>query len=267
MISEQDSRRLSKSIASKDSAGRCSRISHSVLGNRSDSVEYSNLSSNTFTSIVEANRSEIDGATSNTLNMISTPWTTESGYSYSDLSGSRKLSKSSRVSWTNEFTSSFVAKTSTSVASDWHTATERSFSKTNLPVPMFSFLPTRQCRRWKVSPESSCSTDSSWTLRTFTSTSRSSPVYNQPLIRVKYPWSPDTVCSGPDEYPSSLDTLASRKGSRVDITTSLAEEIFYPMNYIRLTHSFDETQVIDWTRTKRIGFPIPSTANLIDAKV
>lgn len=267
MISEQDSQRIRKNTASNESKGRFSRTSQYVLEKRSDSVVYSKLSSNTCSSTVEATRSDIDGATSNTLSMVSTPWTTESSYSDLFISGSTKLSKSSRVSWTNEFTSSFIAKTSTTIASDWRTATEGSFSKTTLPVPMYSFAPARQGRRWKVSPESSCSTDSSWTLKTLSSMSQYSSLYNQPFIRVKYPWSPDTLCSDPDDYPSSLDTLASRKGSRVDMTTSITEEIFYPMNYINLTHNFDECQVIDWTRTKENGFPMYSTANLIDTRV
>lgn len=78
------------------------------------------------------------------------------------------------------------------------------------------------------------------------------------VVRAKYPWSPSSVMSGTDIYPSSLDTLTSRKGSRVTVATTATlgsgkeKGHVNPMHYVGLTDRPDN-KMLDWALSKLNG--------------
>ncbi|XP_059047802.1 uncharacterized protein LOC131843196 isoform X2 [Achroia grisella] len=96
---------------------------------------------------------------------------------------------------------------------------------------------------------------SSWTLETFTSTG---VISDSRAVKAKCSWSPSNVYSGTDIYPSSLDTLESRKVSRETLATtdafgSVRRKIdpLIPMNYVLRPNKQEYNPVLEWELIKR----------------
>lgn len=173
-------------------------------------------SSNTSSSVSASISSDISSSSSdNTLNMISTPWTTET-WSEESMVGAFETYSDPDLN-TVPYTSSSLHPVSTTASggitldinsASGNTVTilemnePRSCFSINLdPVPSECKTPIDK-RKYSGS---SYSTFDSWTVESFTSFVEYS---DSNIVKVRYPWSPSTCQSGTDIYPDSLDTLA-----------------------------------------------------------
>lgn len=185
--------------------------SSSQLDLSSRNTTLSNTSSSDFSaSISSADLSSSN--TDNTLNMISTPWTTESWSEESMAEAFETYSEPDQN--TIPYTSSSLQPVSTS--SDGITLDINSAS--GITVTILEMNEPRSCFSIKLDPVlsetktqidkrryiDSSSTLDSWTVEPFTSLMEYS---DSNIVKVRYPWSPSTCQSGTDFYPDSLDTL------------------------------------------------------------
>lgn len=201
-----------------------------------------------------ANRSDNGtNVTLNTLSMISSPWTTESGFTPMECF---TQSFSSLTTSSYNFSSSSADPQTTTASSVLSLQSFASHPTITLLSPATSYQSVQIC----VPNKQSASTVSSWTVETFTSEgiifSDNSHSRN---VGVKGPLSP--VSSGTDYYPCSSDTPVSRKGSRASISpgSSKQEEYFFPINYIKeitLNSQSDHHLGLDWSFAKKHGIPI-----------
>lgn len=199
-----------------------------------------------FTNSVDANRSDVgSNDTLNTLNMISTPWSTESGFTSSEAFSSWTTMKT-------HLSSSSVDPLTTTASSHLPSP---NFSKATItlylaPTPSDSIL-----LGLPLVKKSSLETLSSWTMETFTSKGLISE--NSQEERKRHPWGPVSI--GTDCYPSSTDTLASRKGSRISVkpASSDTKENYFPINYIKHITLNPNTHIgLDWNFAKEYGIPV-----------
>lgn len=235
-------------MVSKDSKPRSFKSKDPPSGLSLKSKRTTSLSS----ASANANRSD-DGTnvTLNTLSMISSPWTTESGFT------PLEYSSQSLLSWTTDTytsSSSSLEPMTTTASSDLQSF----ISKATITL-MQAATPCQSVRMCPPKKSSSSHSVSSWTIETYTSEglmfSDNSHSHN---VRVKHPLSP--VSSGTDYYPSSKDTLSSRKGSRNSISlVSVINEEYFPINYINHVTLNPESEThlgLDWKFAKENGIPI-----------
>ncbi|XP_028160801.1 uncharacterized protein LOC114353153 [Ostrinia furnacalis] len=235
-----------------------------------DSISDRTYSTSAFETDIETFSSTL---TENTLSMISTPWTTESwtvGTLDSNALGS------SAFSWpcSDETMSSFtdLPNTSTSYGA---VSPPLNSSKTTVTIlcgggSCSDSVPIKPLTRQNSKMQSTPDTFSSWTVETFTSSGWVSDIDSQ-VVKAKYPWSPSTTLSGTDIYPSTLDSLTSRKGSRVTIATTATfgsrkgeKGHITPMTYIGLNNAPEHNHLLNWAiEVKRI--PLSDLPNIIAA--
>ncbi|CAH0594508.1 unnamed protein product [Chrysodeixis includens] len=222
-------------------------------------------SSLSLSETAEASRSAASRSTCNTLSMVSTPWSTESWCSLSDsITDLSQLSQStSYTSWTDtlDSPSTLSVNPRSTSTTGVPTRTLASISKTTVTIYSLASTPCYNSHQMFVSPiesESERDTLSSWTLETFTSTGLISTNGPQP-VKARFPWSPATQASVSDYYPSSLDTLGSRKGSRVSIMSKPSPykmEVQYPINYLTYNTRADDQPALQWTLANENGIPV-----------
>lgn len=188
--------------------------SSSQLDLSSKNTISSNTSSSDFSASISSDLSSSN--TDNTLNMISTPWSTESWSeeSMAEACFLRGETYSKPDQNTLPYTSSSLHPVSTS--SDGITLDINSAS--GITITILEMNEPRSCFSIKLDPvlsetktqidkrryRDSSSTLDSWTVESFTSLMEYS---DSNIVKVRYPWSPSTCQSGTDIYPDSLDTL------------------------------------------------------------
>lgn len=213
----------------------------------------------------DANRAAASTTTFNTLSMISTPWSTESWYSLSDsLTDFTQLSEStSFMSWTetlDSLSTISVDPRSTSTTGV-PTRTLPSISRTTVTIYSFASTPCQNSHQIFVVPKKSKSevgTLSSWTLESYTSTGLISTNRPQP-VKANFPWSAATLASGSDYYPSSLETLESRKGSRASVMSKSSSDkmlVQNPTHHVTYNTRADDNPALDCTLSKENGIPV-----------
>lgn len=190
--------------------------------NESDtSVETnSKLMVNDWTSTRDTlSESQRDTFTEDTLNMISTPWSTESWSLRSDIKLNESLNLSSAIFYSNNTgtssTLTILPKTSSSygVSTALNTNTDSTFTLLSVMASPSDSISVRP----KINKLRSTS-HSSWTVETFTSHDDWS--LDSTKVRVNYPWSPSTALSATDKYPSTLASPTVRKVSRETLPTT-----------------------------------------------
>ncbi|KAJ8714254.1 hypothetical protein PYW08_007874 [Mythimna loreyi] len=206
------------------------------------------------TASVGANRSDAGTkATLDTLSMITTPWSTESGFSKS-----QKLSKSlstwaldldpdSSFSWTSvdPLTTTASSRLSTPVFSD---DTLTLFVASTPCHSNHLFLPLMK----SPSPRPI----DSWTTETMTREGLLS--LNSRIFNVGHAWR-SPASSATDFYPSSSTTLKSRKGSRVSLSLSISssqKKSYFPINYINHVTLSSDHPGLEWTFAKQHSRPV-----------
>ncbi|XP_047033752.1 uncharacterized protein LOC124640133 [Helicoverpa zea] len=182
-----------------------------------DSTKYSSLAlkkrySSSLSASVDADRSDIDvnlsTAVTNTLSMISTPWSTESWCSLnSTLLVSDLLEDPSCFYYTNTMTS--LDPLTTTYSSCIASRTVGTYSRTTLTLYSFATTPCISDQLYLPSVQKSSSsleTLSSWTPESVGSVQLVASGSSE--MKVQYPWSPATKNSCTDYYPNSLDTCS-----------------------------------------------------------
>ena len=210
------------------------------------------LKSHSKSSSGNANRSEASDVTLNTLSMVSTPWSTESGFT------STEWPSGSLLTWTitNTLTSNTLSTTPvTSTASRYWQSIFGNARKPMLrPDICRSFT---LCLRENKSTKPMSPPMTPWTVEMLTNEGL---VISNTLHSQVRPSPELNPISSSDYYPPSTDTLASRKGSRVSITpASSISEVYFPINYINhvtLHRPSEEHIGLDWKFAKENGIPI-----------
>ncbi|XP_026743278.1 uncharacterized protein DDB_G0271670-like [Trichoplusia ni] len=213
----------------------------------------------------DANRAASSSTTTfNTLSMISTPWSTESWYSLTDsLTDFSQLSEStSFMSWTDtlDSLSTISVDPRSTSTTGVPTRTLPSISRTTITIYSFASTPCHNSNQLFVAPKKSKSeveTLSSWTLETFTSTGLISTNRPQP-VKATFPWSAATLADGSEYYPSSLDSLESRKGSGVSVMSKSSSYKMVVQNPVNTTYNTraDDHPALDCTVAKENGIPV-----------
>lgn len=233
-------------VKSKVSKSRVSK-SHS-LSRKPGLILKTKRSTLSFTAFFDANRSDdATKATQDTLSMISTPWSTESGFT-----NSQNISET-LWSWTAEPDSFF----STTSVDPLTTTASSSLSSSVLSKGTITlFVASTPCYNHQlflpITQTPSRSTQDSWTVEMFTSPSMLSPTSR--IISVGGAWSP--ISSDTNFYPCSSDTLPSRKGSRVSVSPSITSSSeYFPTNYINHITLSEEHPGLEWIFAKQHSVP------------
>ncbi|XP_013194254.1 uncharacterized protein LOC106137868 [Amyelois transitella] len=188
--------------------------------------------------------------TEGTLSMISTPWSTD----YNSFASF----KSTPIQYTRESSETILPKSSSSVAAAL--TPDNASIKTTITlfnVPSVDTDPPRS-KMHLPKPTSkqigSKDTLSSWTIESFTS---DGIISNSQIVKPKYPWSPSTVFSGTDLYPTTVDTLVSRKGSRESWAGSGSIKLGNKMAPMNANDNKSEDDfILDGIMIKTKGVPI-----------
>ncbi|XP_030033084.1 uncharacterized protein LOC115449411 [Manduca sexta] len=210
----------------------------------------SSLFSSTYSASAVADIETVTSLTpENTLSMVSTPWSTETW-------NTDQESLDTYASWlsTDALPASSLSPEPVSTSSYGVTSPYHSSSKNTLTLLSSAITPStsRQMPLLHRMPECS-ETVSTWTMETFTSTGILSDAN---ILRVQFPWSPCTMASESELYPSSLESYESRKVSRVSVTGTPAErDSPTPMNY-NFHGKHDQDPIVDWLRVKLKGLGV-----------
>jgi hypothetical protein len=203
------------------------------------------------TSALETNaETSSSSLTEDTLNMISTPWSTES---WNDTTSDTYGTMSSLISWpSTEDTSVTVHPKSSTSYGVTTPAMNTSGATVTLLNARTPFSDSHTFRPLLKQKSSRSDTFSSWTIESFTSTGL--PATDTNVMRVNYPWSPKTVVSGTDVYPSSLESQTSQKVSRETITTTFTSSERGHIPPWELVGVHRQKPVLDWAFVKLKGF-------------
>ncbi|XP_052756710.1 mucin-5AC-like [Galleria mellonella] len=232
--------------------------------NSTKTVNYSSIEvtdTATYSTSAIANSNDMEesfaSSTDNTLSMISTPWSTESWTSLRLITGSVQPRTSSWID-TDATLTSITLQPQTSTSYGIPNSPIRAKSSTTITLIELDSIPTISHMLHPPTPTNSkteSDTLNSWSLETFTSTGI---VSDSKRVKPKYPWSPNTVYSGTDIYPSTVDTLESRKVSRETLATmdglgSAREKIdlMIPMNYVTRQTKQGYNPALEWELIKR----------------
>nr|XP_021198310.2 uncharacterized protein LOC110382145 [Helicoverpa armigera] len=196
------------------------------ISKHSRDSKYSSLAlkkrySSSLSGSVDADRSDTDvnlsTAVTNTLSMISTPWSTESWCSLNGtLLVSDLLEDPSCFYYTNTMTSLDPLTTTYSSCNPLRTV--GTYSRTTLTLYSFATTPCISDQLYLPSGQKSSTsleTLSSWTPESVGSVQLVASGSSE--MKVQYPWSPATKNSCTDYYPNSLDTCSlelERKDSK-----------------------------------------------------
>ncbi|KAL0868876.1 hypothetical protein ABMA27_007216 [Loxostege sticticalis] len=234
----------------------------SFTASEKSSITHSSDANSTYsTSAFESNVSST--LTVNTLSMISTPWSTESwNMGTLDEFDSKDAISSSIFSFSDETISisntTLLPRSTTTCGPVTPPFPSSRTTVTVLNVNSVNTISNSVKPMTRQSSKVQSETFSSWTVETFTSPGWVTEL-NSKVIKVKYPWSPNSVMSGTDIYPSSLDTLTSRKESRVTLATTATfgsrkgeQGHITPMNYIGRSNRPGGDQIMKWAQVKRI---------------
>ncbi|XP_053613465.1 uncharacterized protein LOC128676990 [Plodia interpunctella] len=208
------------------------------------------LTNITFSTSAIANvRSLRNSNTENTLSMISTPWSTDYN-SYASIASHKGAVRSYPSS------ASLMPISSSTVRAS---SPENLSVKTTITLYNVPSVPTEQDSAFrfpklKLTRIRSSDTLSSWTIETFTSNGLSSV---SGKVKPKYPWSPSSVFSGTDIYPTTVETLVSRKGSRESSRVFGSVASRYDMAPMNLKENKSEDDfILDSILIKTKGIPI-----------
>ncbi|KAJ8723663.1 hypothetical protein PYW07_007643 [Mythimna separata] len=184
--------------------------------------------------------------------MISTPWSTESGFSIN-----KKLTRSLSTWAMNDSLDNWSSVDPMSTTASAGSLSSAVYSADTITLLTAAPSHSKQMCLPLIEPPSLRAVDS-WAM--YMAPSEDQLSLKSRVFSVGYPWGASPASSATDFYPSSTVTftLKSRKGSRVSVSHSLSSSqkrhFHFPMNYINsitLQHPG-----LEWAFTKQHGFPV-----------
>ncbi|CAH0400646.1 unnamed protein product [Chilo suppressalis] len=172
-----------------------------------------------------------------TLSMITTPWSTESWSERIDENLPVEDSEESSTfsSYTGSLDSLYASSIQPNSSTTYGIPSPDIYTDTKTSITLLNLYSIKSSDNVTPSPKRNPSSDtfSSWTIQSFHSPGLQNS--DSRIIKVKYPWSPETISDTDifsDVYPSSLASPALRKVSRESFIPSPISQISSENNHI-----------------------------------